>query len=379
MNLIMLSGDTAAASGRAGAFTSTLEEFARHWERIDVLTPAAPTAAQRVLFGNVHFWPAAPPRLLQPVFIVRRGRQLAAQRNYALILSHDYGFFLNGIGAARLGAAIGVPYVSEIHHVEGFPQAASSGERVRRIAAGIYLRWARNRARAFRVVNSQELPALLHTHGIAAHKVRVLHSLYLDFNVLQPLPAAKRCDVLFVARMTPNKGGLLLLDALALVLRARGSLRVAVVGDGPLLPAMQRRAAQLGLAGCVDWLGWQENSIALADLYRSARCLVCASRSEGGPRVVAEALACGTPVVSTAVGMARELVRHGANGFLAGWSAAELAARIIELLADEALQAGMAAAAPAAVAHFEKQRVVGEYARALQQLALAPPAAQQSP
>ena len=175
MNLIMLSGDTAAASGRAGAFTSTLEEFARHWERIDVLTPAAPTAGQRVLFGNVHFWPAAPPRLLQPVFIVRRGRQLAAQRNYALILSHDYGFFLNGIGAARLGAAIGVPYVSEIHHVEGFPQAASSGERVRRIAAGIYLRWARNRARAFRVVNSQELPALLHTHGIAAHKVRVLH------------------------------------------------------------------------------------------------------------------------------------------------------------------------------------------------------------
>ena len=87
MNLIMLSGDTAAASGRAGAFTSTLEEFARHWERIDVLTPAAPTAGQRVLFGNVHFWPAAPPRLLQPVFIVRRGRQLAAQRNYALILT----------------------------------------------------------------------------------------------------------------------------------------------------------------------------------------------------------------------------------------------------------------------------------------------------
>lgn len=375
MNLLMLSGDTAAASGRTGAFTSTLEEFSRYWERIDVLTPAAPAAGQRVLFGNVHFWPAAPPRLLQPAFIVHHGRQLAAQRKYALIISHDYGFFLNGIGAARLSAASGVPYLSEIHHVEGFPQAASSGERVRRIAAGVYLRWARNRARAFRVVNSQELPALLHTYGIAAHKVLVLHSLYLDFDVLQPTPASKRCDVLFVARMTPNKGGLLLLDALAQVLRVRGSLRVAVVGDGSLLPAMQRRAAQLGLEGCVDWLGWQGSSTALAELYRSARCLVCASRSEGGPRVVAEALACGTPVVSTAVGMARELVRNGENGFLAGWSAAELATRIIELLSDEALQARMAVAAPAAVARFEKQRVIGEFARACQQLAVAPPAA----
>ncbi len=91
--------------------------------------------------------------------------------------------------------------------------------------------------------------------------------------------------------------------------------------------------------------------------------------------MVAEALASGTPVVSTAVGMARELVRNGENGFLAGWSAAELATRIIELLSDEALQTRMAAAAPAAVARFEKQRVIGEFARACQQLALAPPAA----
>ncbi|GBL37277.1 hypothetical protein EMGBD1_09640, partial [Anaerolineaceae bacterium] len=131
---------------------------------------------------------------------------MLAQRKYALIISHDYGFFLNGIGAARLSAASGVPYLSEIHHVEGCPQAASSGERVRRIAAGVYLRWARDRARAFRVVNSQSCRRCCTPTALLRIKYWCCTACTWDFDVLQPTPSQQALRCLFVARMTPNKG-----------------------------------------------------------------------------------------------------------------------------------------------------------------------------
>jgi glycosyltransferase involved in cell wall biosynthesis len=368
MNLLMVSGDPSPAQGKAGPFTALLQEFAPYWSRVDVITPHAPGAGQATLFGNVHFWPNPAGRLRQIGHVRAAGLALAAERAYGLIASHDYGLFLNGIGAAALSRQAGLPYVSEIHHVEGWPRAATLAEALRRRAAGAYLRWARSRAAAFRVVNGIELPELLKAHGVPAAKVRVLYSLYLDFGVFRPAPAEKQYDAIFVGRLVSNKGLFLLLDALRLAKGRRGSLRAAIVGEGPLKRALQSRAHALGLAGSIDWLGWFAEPARLADLYRRARCLVCASYSEGGPRVVAEALACGTPVISTPVGMARELVADGENGFLVQWSAEELAARLLQLLEEEKLRGRLAQAAPAAVARFDKASVIRAYALAYREL-----------
>jgi glycosyltransferase involved in cell wall biosynthesis len=141
-------------------------------------------------------------------------------------------------------------------------------------------------------------------------------------------------------------------------------VRAAIVGQGALRGALEQRAKLLRLEDSVEWLDWMETAGQVADLYRRARCLVCASYSEGGPRVVAEALACGTPVVSTPVGMAAELVKNDYNGFLVGWTAEAIAERLVCLLADEDLQRRLGEAAPEAVARFEKRRVVREYAEA---------------
>src|SRR5581483_4161162 len=157
----MLSGDIAVAQGRAGAFDETLRQLSRHWERIDVLCPRAPESAERRPHANVFVHPSTTGRALQPLFLVRTATALARERRYDLIVSHDYGVFLNGVAAHWLSRRLGVPFVSELHHVEGYPRAASLRERVYRELAKVYIRRTRRAAAAIRTVNAQEVPELL--------------------------------------------------------------------------------------------------------------------------------------------------------------------------------------------------------------------------
>ncbi|HVS17547.1 MAG TPA: hypothetical protein VMT18_03020, partial [Planctomycetota bacterium] len=153
MRLLMVSGDRQVAVGERGPFHSMQREFSRHFERIDVLCPRPDRPVTvRTIHERVHFHAADVGRAGMVGFIARRGAELIAEHGHALIVSHDYGWFYNGLGSARLARATGVPYLSEIHHVPGYPIAADLRERFDRAVARRYVRWARSRARAFRVV-----------------------------------------------------------------------------------------------------------------------------------------------------------------------------------------------------------------------------------
>lgn len=101
--------------------------------------------------------------------------------------------------------------------------------------------------------------------------------------------------ILAMGRMVAQKDFGTLIKAFAIVARSSDA-RLLILGDGPQRDELEALVRTLGIGERVDMPGFKEN--ALGFLSRS-RLFVLSSRFEGFGNVVAEALACGTPVVST--------------------------------------------------------------------------------
>ena len=97
--------------------------------------------------------------------------------------------------------------------------------------------------------------------------------------------------------------------------------------------------------------------------YQSLDLYLNTSRHEGIPLSVIEAMACGTPVVSSAVGGIPEIVTHGEHGFLVeGRDAGPFAARCISLMGDDPLRRIMGERASAwARSHFSAPAMARAY------------------
>lgn len=105
----------------------------------------------------------------------------------------------------------------------------------------------------------------------------------------------------FVGRLTAIKDIPLLLAAAALVKQDTESppVRFVIIGDGELRGELERLAASLGLAGTVSFLGNRSN---VAALLPGLDIVALTSANEGTPLSLIEAMACGVPFISTAVG-----------------------------------------------------------------------------
>jgi colanic acid/amylovoran biosynthesis glycosyltransferase len=110
-----------------------------------------------------------------------------------------------------------------------------------------------------------------------------------------------------VARLGPQKGLHILIEAVAKVAPERPDLRVVIVGDGPLRDQLEEQAARLGVSGNIHFAG-----VAGGDAVRQhlldARAFVLPSFAEGLPVVLMEALALRRPVITTWVAGIPELV-----------------------------------------------------------------------
>jgi glycosyltransferase involved in cell wall biosynthesis len=85
------------------------------------------------------------------------------------------------------------------------------------------------------------------------------------------------------------------------------------VGDGEERPALEALCRKLGLADTVTFFGWRSD---LAAVYGDLDVVVNASRNEGTPVALIEALAAGRPVVATRVGGTPDLLGEGERGRL---------------------------------------------------------------
>ena len=366
-NLLMLSGDSSVACGIDGAFHQMLGHFSQYWKRIDILTPTAPDARVQTIHGNVFVHPAPQHRLLQPLFIKQKGEELLAERDYHLVTSHDFGFFYNGMGAYWLLRNKDIPLISEIHHIEGYPIATTTREKLWRWTAEHYIPFIAKHGAHFRVVNKTVAQDLLN-FGVSSDKIHMLYSLYLDLDLYQAQYIDKEYDVLFVGRLAQNKGIMLLLEAIRQVKQVYPDITLAIRGTGGLKPQIDDFVQQNNLGNNVIFLARVDDTRQMPLLYNKAKMLVCASTVEGNPRVTIEAMACGTPVISTRVGIMPDVIEHGENGLLVDWSASEIADAIQQLLDDKNLYAKIVQAGLESVQRFAVNNTIEAYAQAYHEI-----------
>ncbi|MCJ1960829.1 glycosyltransferase family 4 protein [Novosphingobium mangrovi (ex Hu et al. 2023)] len=206
-----------------------------------------------------------------------------------------------------------------------------------------------DRAKAFVLLSKTQRKALEPYLPGDARMVEMRNPIAVSKEPRQPRDAQAR--YLFVGRISKEKGLGVLVEGFADSQEA-----LLVLGDGPDLEWLK---AQLPRA---EFRGWQTKQEVQAAM-RSARALVFPSLwYEGMPMVVLEALACGTPVISSQASSAKEVLVEGATGLLFDHTATGALARARDILADDAMAETMSEKAYAA--YWAQPCDMGRYADA---------------
>ncbi|MGE5178129.1 MAG: glycosyltransferase family 4 protein [Bacteroidota bacterium] len=224
----------------------------------------------------------------------------------------------DGAAALRLARDLGVPFVLTVRGSDLEVLARDGAqrpeiERTLRSAAAVV---AVSRSLERRAIELGAEPARVHVvpNGVDTARFRPLDRAEARQGLgLDP----DKPVLLAVGRLDPIKGLDFLLEAFA-AFRARTegtAARLELVGDGPERRTLEAAIHRLQLGGAVSLRGTQPPE-ALPLWYAAADVVCLASHSEGCPNVVTEALACGRPVVATAVGGVPDLIEEGRNGFL---------------------------------------------------------------
>lgn len=135
------------------------------------------------------------------------------------------------------------------------------------------------------------------------------------FDTVRPLPPGRPASLVTIGRFSEQKGQLLLIEAMAEVMRRGVDVSLVMVGDGPLRAPIERAISQAGLGARITLTGWLDEAGVRREIEQ-AQALVLPSFAEGLPMVVMEAMISARPVIATWVAGIPELVQDGRTGWL---------------------------------------------------------------
>jgi glycosyltransferase involved in cell wall biosynthesis len=174
-----------------------------------------------------------------------------------------------------------------------------------------------------------------------------------------------------LGRLVGFKGHRHLVDAMARLpetIEGR-PLRLIIVGDGPLGPALHRQAIEVGQDKRILWTGWEKDPSA----YLQMADLVVFPSLDEEPmgNVILEAWAWRKPLVTANFRGAREIVRHGEDGWTVPCAdAIALAGGIREVLSDPTLMSGLAERGHGRVQRdFSRDAILDQYLALYRELA----------
>ena len=298
---------------------------------------------QTDLGRGVELWPVELRRPFDWREALRLGR-LMRLRQIDILHSH---LFSSSVFASPIGRLAGVPAIVETPHVsERWRRGWLKGHFVadRLIARLVDAFIAVSHANARYLIDEKGLrpeKVRVISNGIdtrrfaAAHRPAALMRLSLGFRPDDPL-------LVCIARLEPQKGHAVLLDAMARIRAEVPRARLLIVGEGSLRQSLESRTRALNLGETVRFVGRQTN---VPDWLALAQVAVLPSFYEGLPLAALEALAAQKPLVATAVDGTPEVVLDGRTGFtVPPGDAPSLAAAILRMLRDPAHARKMAAA-----------------------------------
>ncbi len=206
-------------------------------------------------------------------------------------------------------------------------------------------------AAAVITVSEYNLRYLRKTYGLAARRVkRVYNGLNLEqFTYASPISRPAR--IVAVGRLVEKKGFADLIDACAILARRGWDFRCEIIGAGALEADLRDHIERLGLWGRVRLLGSRPQGEVIRHVQSAAvfaaPCVVGADGNRDGlPTVLLEAMALGTPCVSTDVTGIPEVLRHGETGLMVPQhDPVSLAEALEQLLDHRALRVRLAAQA----------------------------------
>lgn len=303
-----------AAEGHDVGILAPAGDLDRDWRRAGVERILTPAAGRQ------------PLEVLRSAMAVRR-----ALRHWRPDIVHAHN--VKATVVARFAAARlrdGTPVLATFHGVQAGELARSA--RLLRGAALV-------------AVVSAELAEAIVRAGLPRELIEVVPN-GVDLPVL---PASDVLDaelglrgdiIAAVGRLAPVKAHDRYLAAAALVLEQRPETTFLLVGDGECRAALEAQAAELGMTGSIRFTGMRDDA---RELMARADLVVFSSDSEGLSMAALEALAAGTPVVSTDVPGMGELLGGGA-GVMVDRDHRALAGAIVDLMADPARRTVMGAA-----------------------------------
>ena len=249
-----------------------------------------------------------------------RARKIFREEGLDVVQSPEHG--AEGLGLLRNGVVL--PHVVRLH-TPLFMVNEAAGKKLG--PGGWIVHWMERAAARRATLNTCASRALARMvaarFGISPGRIRVVPNA-IDHDLFHPAPSpsAEQPTVLYVGKIAPLKGALVLAEAIPRVLRKLPEASFLCVGSDHTVPGegstrerMRSILRASGTEGSVRFLDPVPRH-ELVGLYRQAHVVVLPTFWDNFPNTVLEALSCGVPVVASASGGVVEMVTHGQEGLL---------------------------------------------------------------
>jgi len=161
-------------------------------------------------------------------------------------------------------------------------------------------------------VTGSKSKEILINNGIDGNKIHILPN-SIDINYYSPMNIKKEFDIINLGRLSKEKELIIFLHVIYQLTKIYPDLKVGIGGKGPEKETIESKIAELRLENNLVLLGYVKDSM---NFYNKGKLFVHTSSTEGLPRTVIEAMACGVPCVASNVGDMEDIVKDGVNGFL---------------------------------------------------------------